>query len=261
VKRSGTRALSVLVLLALMDLLTAGSAFAAHTANCSDGPGQVNRWSGQQLYGAKHGVGGILEAQSLYECTSPGFAEISGSFQFVNVEGNGFNSIVQIGVGRCRNPFWDPCTGNMELYRAWGRDSSAPGCSGMATRAPTAVIFANYGAVSHDVLVWDAAGKWRYYDDGNQLWSIKDSAICWTPRDASWFGESFDFGDAIGGLVSDKYRIGGMKYANEAGGAFYWTNFDASQRCNLGPGAPDTNGPPFYCDIEDPAQIATWTDR
>jgi hypothetical protein len=91
--------------------------------------------------------------------------------------------------------------------------------------------------------------------DQSEKLAVHEDEICWNPNQSVWFGESLDVGDQIGGTVGSKLRIGSMNYANAENGGFTWTNFDASNPCNYG------NGAPYFCDITGTRTIYVWTDR
>lgn len=238
----------------LLTTLLVGPASANHTANCNDL--YQNRWSGQKVDGAKHGASGTLEGQALDQCTNPGGIEVSGSFAFSNVERQGTaNSIVQIGIGRCRKPGINGCDSTMRNYWAWGRDSSAPGCAGFASRGPEPELVSNWSGAAADYKVYHKTDRWRFYIGLTEVKSIPEGSICWTATDASWFGESWDVGDAIGGTVANKFRISLTNYANAENGGFFWTAFNAAANCNISVGAP------YLCDIVNGTTIDIWTNR
>lgn len=242
-----------LVAVLMLGLALPAPVAANHTASCSDG-GQTNRWKGNEARGAKHGAQAVLDSQTLNQCTSPGLFEISGSFAFVNVEADAFNDIVQIGVGVCRWPGLS-CSSEMRVYWAWGRTSSSPGCSGYSSRGPTIDYIQMHDGHSHTYKVWHSANKWRVYIDGVEKKWVDESEICWTPTSASFFGESFDYGDSIGGESTNHYTFSGAKYANAEGGAFSSTSF--ASPCNYGAGAPVI----YKCSVTSGTSFDIWTSR
>jgi hypothetical protein len=255
---------SLLVAIAIVTLLvpqTATTAFANHQANCSEG-GEINRWSGHRKAGYLHGASARLDGQSLDMCLNPTpVIEISASFAFSNIEGPGFNDIVQIGLGRCRFPMLADCTWSMEVYTGWGRTSSSPGCSGMSDVLPIATRVADHDFSTHTYKIQHASNQWHFYRETTQYLAIPESAICWSQDEATWFNESFDLGDALGGVSAEKYRISSTKYAVSEGGTFQATNFNANNSCAIGPGWPDVNGPPFFCDLTGTDNFDVWTAR
>jgi hypothetical protein len=243
-----------LVMVVLLTTLLVGPVSAIDTAHCNDL--YQNRWSGEKVDGAKHGASGTLDAQALNQCTSPGLVEISGSFAFSNVERQGSaNSIVQIGIGRCRKPGINGCDSTMRNYWAWGRDSSAPGCSGFASRGPEPELVSNWSGAAADYKVYHKTDRWRFYIGLTEVKSISEASICWTATAASWFGESWDVGDAIGGTAANKFRISSTNYANAENGGFFWTGFNSAAACNINSGAP------YFCDIVNATTIDIWTNR
>lgn len=186
----------------------------------------------------------------------PRAVEISGSFAFSNVERQGTdNSIVQIGIGRCRKPGVNACDSTMRNYWAWGRDRSAPGCSTFVSRGPEPELVSNWNGAAANYKVYHKTNRWRFYSGATEVKSIPEASICWTPTDASWFGESWDVGDAIGGTAANKFRISSTNYANAENGGFFWTAFDAVPDCNISVGGP------YLCDIVNGTTIDIWTNR
>lgn len=254
--RRRVRSTAVALLTSVIALSTSAAPVAAnHTANCSEPGGAHNRWSGVALAGQKHGAAANLEGQSLDMCANPdGVGEASASFAFVNVVGTGSYDIAQTGVGRCRAIFFPDCTWNMEVIATYGRNDSTAGCAGKGDIWPLAYRRATYDGATWDYKVTHINNQWLFFRGGTQILSMAESAICWTPTAAQWFGESHDFGDAIGGNANH-YFIKGMNYSNAEGGGFFWTSFNAAKSCGLSAGAP------FFCDIVNGTQIDIWTSR
>jgi hypothetical protein len=229
---------------------------AAETADCSE-LWATNRWRGHAVQDAnqKHGASGTAEAHTLAQCTNPGLIEASGSFSFSNVtpSDGGYNDIVQVGMGNCRAV---NCPAGMRYYSGWGRTSSTPGCSGYSNRAPVVTDEGAYSSASHDFKVYHQTNYWRFFVDSTQVGSVGESSICWTPRVAMWFSETWDFGDQIGGTPANKLSVTLTNYASSEGGGFVWTNFNAAGACNYG-----GSGAPFYCDVTGTRSYSTWTDR
>jgi hypothetical protein len=231
-------------------------ALGAGTANCSEGAA-TNRWRGVSVQDAnqKHGVSGTAESHILAQCNNPGLIEFSGSFIFSNIvpAGGGFNDIVQIGMGNCRAP---NCPGGMRYYSGWGRTSTTPNCGTFSNRAPTATDEGAYVAAAHDFKVYHQNNSWRFFVGLAEVGSVGEASICWTPKVAVWFGESWDFGDQIGGTLADKMSVTSMNTANVENGGFTFTNLNAANACNYG-GA----GAPFFCDITGARSYDTWSNR
>jgi hypothetical protein len=223
----------------------------ADTAACSDG-GTVNRHKGYYLSVAgADGATAYVDHQTLHQCTPTG-PEISGSFAFVNVQGPGGNDMVQAGFGECRTPF--QCDAGMHAFWAYGRTSTSLGCNGFTNRPPTVMQIGFWGPGT-EYKVYHTSNLWRFYFGGENRVSLDEYSICWTPNAASWFGESWDAGDAIGGTSADHLTFGSMRYATTEGGAFTYTNLNPSAACNLGSGSP------YFCDILGPSLIDVWTSR
>jgi hypothetical protein len=240
----------------MLVFLVPSATLGAGTANCSEG-GQVSRWRGQSVTdaGQKHGVSGTAEAYSLAQCANPGLIEISGSFYFSNITPNngGFNDVVQIGMGNCRAA---NCLAGMHYYSGWGRTSTTPGCSGFSSRAPLVTNEGTYAVAAHDFKVYHQVNEWRFFVGGTNVGSVGEASICWTPKLAVWFSETWDFGDQIGGTAANKFSVASTNYANAEGGGFVFTSFNAANACNYG-GA----GAPFFCDLTGARSYDTWTNR
>lgn len=228
-----------------------------HVRPCVD---DMNRWSGQILFGDRHGVSAYLEGQTLKMCTHESVFEKNGTFAFVNIEGHAFNDIIQVGIGRCRFPFYGECTWGMETYYAWGRTQSSEGCDIWQDRLPSAHFTPGvaYDGQTHDYKIHHADDYWNIYVDHTRVMRVGEVSLCWNwgrpSRDASWFGESLDQGDAIGGSVGNKYSISSANYANQENGGFYWTGWNPGAACNLGGGI-------YKCDITSSRSLLLWTDR
>jgi hypothetical protein len=238
----------------VLSLLNVAPAAAADNGSCTTT--QKNRWSQNWVSGTKQGAYAQLDGQALHQCSSPNFIQTSGSFAFVNVSNNSyFNNIVQIGVGICREPGINDCDSTMRIYWAYGRDHRSSGCSGYSDRTPGPALVMGEPVGNHTYKVYHTLNQWRYYVDGVLQRSQGESDICWTPTSASWFGESWDYGDAIGGSTSNKFGIGFMQYANSENGGFVNTNFSVGN-CK---GMPTETI--FKCHIDGSTVFSIWTAR
>lgn len=144
----------------------------------------------------------------------------------------------------------------MHYLTAWGRTSSTPGCSGFSNRAPANNFVGYWTSGSHTLTVRHTGNYWYHHVDGVQKSSVSEASICWTPRRALWFGESWDLGDAIGGSSTNKFTISSLMYTNTEGGAWNNTAFSASSTCNY------QDGPaPFNCEVAGAQSISVWTSN
>lgn len=234
----------------MLTMLMTTPVAANHQASCSDL--YTNRWSGIGISGQKHGAVATLEGQTLDQCLNPGFIEVSGSWAWVNVVGPADYDIVQIGVGKCREPGLNDCDSTMRVYWAYGRRKSSPGCSAYSDRGPTPTKIQQSDGLSHSYKVWHATNYWRVYLAGVQKASVAEAEICWTPSGAQWFGESWDAGDAIGGTSANKFRFSSAQYANSEGGAFTNTSFSS---CNI------NSGSIYKCSVVSGTSFDIWTSR
>lgn len=233
-----------------------GISLAIGTTSCAEGPGAVNHWRGEALVaGQKHGTSATVPGRVLSLCTSPNpLLEIDGSFYFSNVEpaSGSFRDIIQIGFGQGRSP---SVPGGMYYYTGWGRSTSTAGCSTFANRDPLTTSAGLYDSAQHDYKVYHQTNFWRLLVDSTQKVAIGESEICWTPGKSSWFGETWDSGDQLGGSQSSHLPVTLMNYANAEDGGFFWTNFDAAQACNYSAAPPAA----YSCDITDTRTIEIWT--
>lgn len=105
-------------------------------------------------------------------------------------------------------------------------------------------------------MVKHSANYWRFIIDGDQVDSVSEPAVCWMPRSSVWFGESWDYGDQIGGTSSSRYFVTATQYMTIEGGGWNNTSFNSSASCNYAP-----TSPPFYCDIININRFEIWTNR
>lgn len=237
-----------------VSLLPNATALANHQANCSDF-GFVSRTYGylsDSWANHRYGVRGTFENQGHNLCLNPRPGEGSSSTIWVAIQGppHPYN-IVQMGHGKCRPIAGGGCNENMQDGYAWGRHSSAPGCSGFASKPPTGVWLG----------VWSGGGVYTVIEQGDHDYvltgpstqtTIGNASICWTNDSVATFGENHDWGDPIGGSAGNHFRISNRQFRTEAGGA--WMALPT--QCNGG-NAPD---PPFRCANENGA-LALWTAR
>ncbi len=242
-------AASLSVVLAMVATLPPATLGADHTL-CLD-PLPVNRHNGQGIAGSPDGVSANLEHQTLSMCQPPAAIELNGTFAYVNIEGPPgiLNDIIQSGMGQCRGPF--ACDAGMHAFAGYGIENSSPGCAGFQDIVP---ILDKYAWPSGTIYqVYHQSNVWKFYAGGFLLKSIPESAVCWAPAAATWFGESLDVGDAIGGSVTDHFFITSMKSTQTEGGAFAYTNLDSTRACSI-----NSTGNHF-CDLVGPSSLAIWS--
>lgn len=230
--------------------------FANHTADCSDF-GYVNRHNGYQSdEWANHrfGVRARLENVTLGLCTNPQVGDARASVAYVSIEGPDtalpFN-IVQVGMGRCGHAAGcDP--GPMRDFWAWGRDASAPGCGGFASKAPTGIWFSVYSGGNIYSVVENANGSMTI-DTALGGAGLGAAGACWTNEQIGVFTETWDFGDSLGGTVANPLSITNKEFRTAAGGA--WQALPTG--CNAKtPGLPAI----FKCAVAG-ASLELWTSR
>ena len=229
----------------------------ADAINCTSEGGN-SRWSGHSLAGAYHGSAGVADGQDLHQCANPSLVEVNGTFYFTNIEKGGVDyDIVQVGMGKCREP-GTYCHSSMFYARGWGRRGTTSGsCAGFSDVLPTMVDTSlAWNGAARTYKVYHQNNAWRMLVDSNQVYSVGEASICWSPGLASWFGESWDIGDAIGGTAADHLRITTLNTASAENGNFTLTGLNPSAVCNYG----IVSGP-FFCDIINATTIDVWTNR
>jgi len=259
--RRAVRSQLVMTLIAVTALASVEATFApvvaaADAINCTS-EGGVNRWSGHSISGVFHGNSGTAEGQDLHQCNNPAFIEVNGTFYWTNVEHGGtFNDIVQVGMAKCREP-GVYCSSSMFYARGWGRQHTTPGCSGLSDVAPTTIpVSLAWNGASRDYKVYHLNNRWRMFVGLTEVYSVPEASICWYPGVASWFGESWDIGDAIGGSVGNHLRVTETNTTSCENCGFVYTNFNASAACNYG-----VVSGPYFCDLIDTRTLDIWTNR
>lgn len=249
--------------LVVISLLAAQIAFAAPVAaadfgNCTNT--HSNQFAGFDgpHGGQKHGVSGTIDGQTLHQCSNPGFIVTTGSFAWVAIEGNGGANhsgdiLMQLGAGECRDPGFNGCDSGFKWYYAWGRDPSAPGCTGYSYRAAAPQTINGIDGATHDYKIYHQTNQWRFFIGASQKYAISESELCWTPTNAVWFEETWDNGDALGGSAGNHLTTALANYANAENGGFFWTNFTGA--CTYPQGAPR------HCSRVDATTFDVWTDR
>src|SRR5690606_35795562 len=105
---------------------------------------------------------------------------------------------VQIGIGRCNNPFYAVCTGGLRYVWAVG------GCNTAAT--PQDLGPANYGSHTYQIQIANPPGGDTVFQlkiDGvvKKQISLNDPRVsCWAwgHRNVAWAAEKWDAGDGLG---------------------------------------------------------------
>lgn len=232
------------------------AALAAAVADCSEGPGQVNHWRGQVVGGgAKHGTSGTLPGRTLQMCTNPGAVEVDGTFYWSNIEpaSGSFRDIVQVGFGQGRSP---TIFGGMYFLSGWGRSTSTAGCSGFSNHDPITIQRGAYDNAQHDYKVYHHNNAWQLLVDSTTKATVAEGSICWSPGHSSWFGETWDKGDRVGGTAASPLPVTLMNYTTTENGDFVWTNLTPGPQCNY------DNAPPaaYQCAIASSTSIRIWTE-
>jgi hypothetical protein len=232
---------------------------ASHQANCSEYsfiPHQ-NGYVSDSWINHRYGVRANFDDQGLDLCLNPRPGEGSASTAWVAIQGPPvplgveYGNIVQVGHGRCRPIAGGGCNGNMQDGWAWGRWSGSSGCAGMSNKAPTGVWFG----------VWSGGGTYSVVEDGdNDITATTPSVqatifnICWANQTVAVFGETHDFGDALGGFPANHFQFTFKQFKTSAAGG--WMTLPNA--CNARFQAPD---PPFECLANPNGALELWTNR
>ena len=222
-----------------------------------------NRWSGMQLTGTRYGAAANLGGNDLYTCSGFDLGGVEGTFGWSNIVGTGFNSIVQVGYGRCGDPTNSgACNSAMNFYYAWGRDSSAQGCSGWSNRVPQPQKWDNhsYDWASHQYWVQEqtsgGTNYWKMFIDGYLVKQEPISSFCWTPIAAQWFAETWDYGDELGGSALNPMNFTNMLWSPSVGGTWYYTNWTPGGTCSFRPSQAF-----YHCSTPTSHTMQVYTDR
>jgi hypothetical protein len=207
-----------------------------------------DEWSNHRF-----GVRALLNYQFPQMCTNPDPEEERGSFILLNLEGppSGEWDIVQWGIGRCEAPDTECVPSTRDIW-TYGRTPSSPGCAGKSQVLPTPHIRPSFNGGYTYQLRRTSTGGYNFSVHGETQVSPGPSAVCWTPSFISVFGETWDYGDAIGGSVSDHFNISSAKAQFSQDGA--WQGLYV--RCN----ARNAEAI-FKCSNPADFKIGLWTDR
>lgn len=97
---------------------------------------------------------------------------------------------------------------------------------------------------------------WRGYIASDIRAEIANSQVCWTPKSATWFAESWDFGDALGGSAGNKFSQTTLRMQNSQNGTWVSPSLNAANACSIR--EPEAI---FKCDITSSDAFQAWTDR
>lgn len=234
---------------------------ASHMTTCRD-TAQVGFAAQKKVRsGEVRAVSGELENQVLYTCTFAAGEDPPGrvTWQWVAIEGacgGSGNCIMQIGIGRGSN------SETMGWWWAWGRSSSAPGCTGRPSRSPGAVRFADWNSLRSTFQVVYVEGGlvvpayWSFRINGSQKKVVSDDDICWAPTALDWFGETLNRGSAIGGTQADPFLIAEVRYRIPGDATWYGPGWSGGTLCDI-----ENPKPPYHCQKIDSDSLWNWTQR
>lgn len=133
-----------------------------------------------------------------------------GSVSWVAVTGPGNLDIVQVGTGRCVSVHVvsSGCTDQYQTMWAWGRSKGDAGCpSQLEDALPTWRKIGNAASGVHTYTVLKTPNDWDVKIDGLVKDSAPLSAVCWTPNEVMYLGETWDRGDQMGGTSASKQHF------------------------------------------------------
>jgi len=226
------RVVALIVLMALGASLSLPSAVSATGETvCQSGGTSLAQQNGA-LAAVEIGARANIEGQAIPLCIFGGTFYPSGAFHWAavgNLNDPAGRDIVQIGYGRCANTnnnlgLGTLCNGNFYAYWAWGGacpgdvDGSLPGVGPVPIRIGPALAnpppTRNYYVLR---LLVNGVSTYQGFVDGalltglnalgqNVSASIPASEVCWNGdnsanRIVSWFGETWNPGDSMGGWV------------------------------------------------------------
>lgn len=190
-----------------------------------------------------------MENQTLGLCTTAADDD-NGSAVYVSIEEDGGHAydIAQVGVYKCEYAI-AMCTGSIGQFYAWGRHNSQPGCSGFSNVEPLGTRVGGLPSGTWFFEVLRTSSAWKFSINGVVVESLPASTICWTRKRASWVGESWDTGDAIGGSAANPFALLGALYEPSVAGQWLSPSWSLGDMCNVSSAAKykcnATNGQAF----------------
>ncbi len=238
-KRVGQTKLERAIVLAVAVLLILPpTTSATHTVACSESSGH-NRFSAAWKVpaAAPTGVRGTTEGQALDVCTS-GTDDDRANLIWVSIDPNNgdANAVIQAGRGNCKSPSADAndCFLRQMRWWAWGRTQGQSGCgTGVNTVAPHVIEISTWSSGTDGFIVARNGTNWQVFVDGFLEDFVSQASICWTKARATWTGESWDAGDAIGGSAGNNFAMTGAAYQTSVGGGWLSPGFVSGANCNL----------------------------
>lgn len=258
VERRRLRTILIIALSLQLALMLPAQVSATHVTACAQSSisGYVN--GSTKLFTGVTGARATLEGQTLEYCTSSSDDDRMNTI-WVAVDnnresGDNGNSLVQAGRGRCRdagNPV--TCDGTDMRWWAWGRDPTAPGCAGTSNAIPFPRRISAWSSGTDEFIVARASGQWKIYVDGTLEEQVSEASICWNKLRATWSGERWDSGDAIGGSTGNKFALTGAAYQKVAAGGWFSPAF--------GGGACEIRTAIFDCSEPTGTSLSLWADH
>jgi hypothetical protein len=246
------RATNLAVAVACVQLVAAtvavGPAVATHSIACA---GQIEtHWAGQSRESSQGldvtGIRATLEGQGIDPCTGAGGGTVT--WLWVAIEGPCSECIMQVGLGRYQGE-------TMGYWRAWGRNTDAPGCESYSHVSPGSYRLEDWSGNSAVYEISLSSGTWYYKIGGVTKYTVWDGNICWRNFLVDWFGENYNLGSAIGGTPLNFHNVTANRY-RVLGDATWYSPGWGSGHCAI-----ENPVPPYYCTKAGADQLNFWTDH
>jgi hypothetical protein len=228
---------------------------ATHTAACSEASA-VNRFSFHFKIPAPAptGVRGTMENQALDVC-SHATDDDRANLIWVSIDPNAPdpNAVFQAGRGNCKTNDVNDCDQVQMRWWSWGRTQNMSGCGNVNSVAPHVHLIANGQGTDQFIVARDGV-SWEVFLNGFLEASVAQASVCWTKVRATWTGESWDAGDAIGGSAGNKYAVTSAAYQTTVAGAWLNPGFVAGANCPF-------RSNKYECVSPTNNSLSFWTDQ
>jgi hypothetical protein len=233
-------------------LLLPGSAAANHVGNCSESsPNFRFAGYGHADSATVSGVQGRLDSVSLATCGSATDDDRANAV-WVGIQVGDTDNLIQLGRAKCEDAT-SFCNSTNRLFWAFGRDHSVSACQDEQPMAPVAHWIANWSSGTDLMVITRTSTLWNFYRDGTKVDDISTSYQCWSHTGAFrvWQSESWDFGDAMGGELTNKFDIDQAAWLS--GGVWRTPGF-------VSPCWPAADAP-GKCQVVTNTQIRLWSEH
>lgn len=237
-------------------------ATANHTAACSESTA-VHRFrsKGSVPTVAPTGVRGTTEGQTLDICTHATDDDRSNHV-WVAIDDNGGHKhdLIQAGRIKCEGS-QGACDQTNRKFWAWGRNNSVSECNGFSNIPPIAQSLGPWTSGTDEFIVARDGTDWEVFIDGVLEVSLPQASICWTKKRALWAGETWDIGDAMGGMAGNKFALTGARCQTTLGGSWINPGFAVNGACSQTPPPPPSIEPPYFCVTPASDSMSIWSEH